>query len=230
MIQSFTIEEKTGPKKISIDLKGAILCGYTGRNQGAVKKHIEELAKEGVKPPPSVPTFFPKPAWGVTVDGDIYVESLESSGEIEFVLFVDKHNIWVGLGSDHTDREMERLDILKSKQPCPTPVAQNLWNYEEVKGHWDQIEMRSWVSQKGKRFLYQETTLATILPPEELIRLVKQKVQGSVEGIAIYSGTSPITTERMVCGDRFEGELFDPVLKRKITLNYSIHTLDSFKR
>ena len=65
MIQSFILEEKKGEKEVSLEIKGAVLCGYTGRDQSAVKRHIEELKKEGVKPPPSVPTFYPKPPQGI---------------------------------------------------------------------------------------------------------------------------------------------------------------------
>jgi len=229
MIQSLILEEKAGKKQVSFDIKGAILCGYTGRDQSAVKRHIEELKKEGVKPPPSVPTFYPKPPQGVALDGDIYVEGYETSGEIEYVLLTNPQGIWVGLGSDHTDRELERLDILKSKQVCPAILSRSLWKYEEIKDHWDEIGIRSWATKEGKKMPYQESTLATILPPEELIRLVQQKVRGSLEGIVIYSGTPPLKTEGIIFADHFEGELYDPTLKRKLTLNYSIHTLGWFR-
>ena len=229
MIQSLILEEKTGKKQVSFEIKGAILCGYTGRDQSAVKRHIEELKKEGVKPPPSVPTFYPKPPLGVTLDGDIYVEGHETSGEIEYVLLANPQGIWVGLGSDHTDRELERLDILKSKQVCPAILSRSLWKYEEIKDHWDEIGIRSWATKEGKKMPYQESTLSTILPPEELIRLVQQKVRGSLEGIVIYSGTPPLKTESMIFADRFEGELYDPLLKRTLTLSYSIHTLGWFR-
>ena len=229
MKHSFILEEKTGEMDVTMEIKGAVLCGYTGRNQSAVKKHIEELAKEGVKPPPSVPMFYPKPPQGIAVENHIYVEDRETSGEIEFVLLVNPQEIWVGLESDHTDRGLERLDILKSKQACPTLLSRNLWKYEEIRGHWDKIGIRSWATKEGKKVLYQESTMETILPPEELIRLVQQKVRGPLEGIAIYSGTPPIKTEGMIFADRFEGELQDPILERKLTLNYSIHTLSWFR-
>ncbi|MBU1208038.1 MAG: DUF2848 domain-containing protein [Proteobacteria bacterium] len=229
MNQSFTLEGKEGKREISLEIKGAILCGYTGRDQAAVRRHIEELQKEGVKPPPSVPTFYPKPPQGIAFDGDIYVQGQETSGEIEYVLLVNPQGLWVGLGSDHTDRELERLDILKSKQVCPTIISRSLWNYDEIKEHWDNIEIRSWATREDRKVLYQESSLATILPPRELIRLVQQKVQGSLEGITIYSGTPPLKTGGIVFADRFEGELYDPVLKKKLTFNYSIHTLSWFQ-
>lgn len=225
----FIVEEKAGKREITYDMRGAILCGYTGRNHSAVQRHIEELKKEGVEPPPSVPTFYPKPPQGMVLERDIQVEGQETSGEIEYVLLVDGNSIYVTVGSDHTDRELERINILKSKQVSPAVLSKNLWNYKEIKDNWDQIQIRSWVLREGKRTLYQDSTLGTILPPEELIRSVQQRVKGSLEGIAIFSGTPPLLTEKIVFTDRFEGELLDPVLNRKITIGYSIHTLDWFR-
>ncbi len=228
MAESFTIEEANAKQDISVDIQGVVLCGYTGRDQEAVKKHVEELQKEGIEPPPSVPMYYPKPPRGIEKASVIDVQGSETSGEIEYVLIVDKNDIYVGLGSDHTDREMERLDILKSKQVCPAVVSQEMWNYDEVKDHWDKIQIRSWVTTAGERTLYQESALFTMLRPEDLIDLVGKRVSGSLDGMAILSGTPPILTGEMIFADRFEGELDDPILKRKITIDYSVKTIDWF--
>jgi hypothetical protein len=224
----FIISEKAGDTEISYDVKGTVLCGYTGRDQEAVKRHIEELKKEGVEPPPAVPMFFPKPPSGLTLDGGIYVEGRETSGEVEYVVLYNEGHLYIGVGSDHTDRELERLNILKSKQVCPAVISKNLWKYEEVKAHWDRIEIRSWVVSRGEKLLYQESTLGTILPPEDLVELVDQRVDGSIQGIAILSGTPPILTENMIFSDRFSGELLDPVLDRRIEFAYTVESIDWF--
>jgi hypothetical protein len=83
--------------------------------------------------------------------------------------------------------------------------------------------------REGERTPYQDSTLATILPPEELVRLVRERVEGSLEGIAIFSGTPPLVTEGIFFSDRFEAGLWDPVLNRQIEFGYSIHTLDWFR-
>jgi hypothetical protein len=229
MICNFTLLEKSGSRAEAMDIRGAVCCGYTGRNQSAVRQHIEELAKAGVKPPPSVPAFYPKPPAGVELEEEIFAPGKETSGEVEFVLLLKGKEIWVGVGSDHTDRDLERLDILKSKQVCPATMSRSLWKYGEIKDHWDQIEIRSFATKDGKKVLYQESTVGTILPPEELIRLVQEKVAGPLEGIAIYSGTPPLKTEAIIFADLFEGELYDPILKRKLTMRYFIHPLDWFR-
>ena len=225
----FTIEEKAGQRELDYEINGAVLCGYTGRDQAAVRKHIEELAKEGIEPPPSVPTLYPKAPWGLAQKNAIQVEGRETSGEMEFFLLVDNSSIYVGAASDHTDRELERIDIRKSKQVCPTMLSRTVWNYEEVKETWDQIQIRSWAFKDGQKSIYQESTLGSILPPEDLIDLVRQQLNDPIGGIALFSGTPPLLAGEMVFADRFEGELLDVNFGRKITIAYDIHTLEWFK-
>jgi hypothetical protein len=225
----FSVEEISGTRGVAFEIRGAVLCGYTGRDQSAVRKHIEELAKEGVPPPPSVPTVYPKPPQGIALGGELEVAGLETSGEVEFVLLAQGSDLYVGVGSDHTDRELERLDILKSKQVCPCVLSSALWRYEEFKERWDQLVMRSWVTQGGERVLYQETTLATILSPEDLFAVARERVDGSLDGIAIFSGTTPLRTERMIFAERFEGEILDPVLQRRLTVDYLVRTWSWFR-
>jgi hypothetical protein len=229
MIFHFKVEEKAGKKEIDYEVKGAVLCGYTGRDQTAVRKHIEELAKEGVEPPPSVPTLYPKPPWGLTQKDTIQVEGRETSGEVEFFLLVDEGRIYVGVASDHTDRELERIDIRKSKQVCPTILSRHLWDYKEVKQAWDQIQIRSWAIKDGQKKIYQESTLLSILPPEDLIRLVRQHLNDRIGGIALFSGTPPLLAGEMIFADRFEAELLDARFNRKLTVEYDIHTLEWFR-
>ena len=225
----FRIDEKADQRELDYEVNGAVLCGYTGRDQEAVRKHIEELAKEGVDPPPKVPILFPKPPWSLTQEDVIQVEGRETSGEIEFFILVDDGRIYVGVASDHTDRALERIDIRKSKQVCPTVLSKTVWNYEEVKDSWDQIQIRSWAIKGGQKSIYQESTLASILPPEDLIQLVQQNLNDPIGGIALFSGTPPLLAGEMIFADRFEGELVDTRFDRKIVVEYDVHTLEWFK-
>lgn len=229
MTLEFIIEETSGTRNFPCGMRGAIICGYTGRDQASVRQHLEELKREGIEPPLSIPMFFQKPFWGISMDNEIQVQGKETSGEVEFVLLLQGDKIYVGVGSDHTDRELEKLDILKSKQVCPSVVSKVLWNYHELRDHWDRIEIRSWAGEQGKKTLYQKFSLADILRPEALVDQVRQRVRGDMDGIAIFSGTSPLLTETFLFADRFEAELLDPVLKRKIEIGYSVQTLEWFK-
>jgi hypothetical protein len=226
---NFELEEKGKTRKLALPIRGALICGYTGRDQAAVRAHIAELETEGIAPPDSVPSYFPKAPAGVVTDEELVLAGAETCGEMEFVLLPQGDEIYVGAGSDHTDRALEKVDMTASKQITPAVVSRRLWNYRDVKAHWDRIEIRSTAVEKGKRLLYQESTLGTILPAEELMRLARTKVRGSLDGIAIYSGTPPLKPGRFVFAERFEGELADPVLKRKLTVHYDVRVIDWYK-
>ena len=224
-----SVEGREGISRQERDLKGAIICGYTGRNQEMVRRHIEELAAQGIEPPPMVPMYFVKPPWGLCLEEEIQVQSPNNSGEVEFVLLVDQDEIYVGVGSDHTDREMEKLDIAKSKLVCPSVIGRRFWKYSEIKDHWDQIELRSWVSKDGKMVLYQECNTTSFLSPEALLDKVRQQTELELTNVPIFGGTSPLLVEGFAYAERFEAEIFDPVTERRITLGYNVNVLDWFK-
>jgi hypothetical protein len=224
----FTVEGKSGPSRLSCELKGAVICGYTGRDQAAIQKHIHELEKEGIQPPPSVPMYYPKPAWGLTVADTMHVFGAQTAGEVEFVLLPQGAKTYVGVGSDHTDRDLEKLDIPKSKQVVPSVISKTLWDLDDVLDHWDQIEFHSWASCGGKRVPYQNAPVSCLLPPADLLARVRARVRGDLAGLAIFGGTSALLTGGFVFADRFEGELFDPVRQRTLRIDYSVQTLTWF--
>ena len=94
----------------------------------------------------------------------------DSSGEVEPVIVSLADGLWVGIGSDHTDRKAEAVGIALSKQLCGKPVGHDLWSYEEVEPHWDQLVLRSFAVIEGERVLYQEGPLTALRTPRDLIR------------------------------------------------------------
>lgn len=68
------------------EVKRMINAGYVGTDRKAVNAHIEELRKEGVLPPPSVPMVFPVLSHNVTTENQIEVIGDNTSGEVEFAL------------------------------------------------------------------------------------------------------------------------------------------------
>ena len=133
-----------------------IIAGYTGRNQEEVKAHINELAAQGVPAPTEIPTIFRATLDRLKTDNDMEVLGEHTSGEAEAVLLVAGNDIWVAVGSDHTDRELEKINIVASKQVCPKPVSAEVWRYADVRERWDSLVLRSWVGETGREQLYQE--------------------------------------------------------------------------
>ena len=106
---------------------------------------------------------------------------------------------------------------------CAKPIAATAWRYEDVRPHWDQLMLRSDVRHGGERQLYQEGFVATMRPPEELIKLYTGG--GTLPaGTAMFCGTLAVHGN-IAFADRFEMELNDPVLGRTISHAYTISTL-----
>jgi hypothetical protein len=163
----------------------------------------------------------------LTTDGEIAVISEKSSGEVEYVLLSQGEEIWVTVGSDHTDREMETHSIPASKQMYPKCLASEGWPYSDLKDHWDELILRCWVQKKGKRSLYQEAPLGSIIPPEELLSELPREGLLQEEGLVLLSGTVP-TQSGLIYGDSYDLEMEDPILKRSIRHSYEVGILSQY--
>jgi hypothetical protein len=205
------------------EIDSLVIAGWTGRNVEALEAHIKELEAIGVKRPKSVPIFYRVAYSLLTTAPAIEVMADKSSGEVEFVLYALKDGLWLGVGSDHTDRKAETVGVTLSKQLCAKPVGATLWRYDEVKPHWDKLKLRSYVPDGAKRRLYQEGPVTNMRSPEELIKLYTggDKLEA---GTAMFCGTFAVHGEISYSGT-FNMELEDPVLGRKLTHGYKIVSL-----
>ena len=109
-----------GARSALLSITDAVIAGWTGRDAEAVEKHILELEKLGIPRPSSTPIFYRVAASRLTIAGEIQVVGESSSGEVEAIYVQYDGALWVGLGSDHTDREVETYGITVSKQVCET--------------------------------------------------------------------------------------------------------------
>ncbi|MEX2453272.1 MAG: DUF2848 domain-containing protein [Rhodospirillaceae bacterium] len=219
---SLTIEPSGETRDLRID--DVVIAGWTGRNVDALEKHIKELEEMGVPRPSSVPCFYRVGTETFTTSGDLQFLGEKSSGEVEFILIGTADGMLIGVGSDHTDREVETYSVPVSKQMCAKPVSATVWRYADVAGHFDSLMLRSWATADGKKTLYQEGPVTTMRPPEELIGLYLPGRSELPAGMAMYCGTlAAIGGIRMA--DRFDVEIEDPVLGRKISHGYSVRTL-----
>ena len=220
---TFTIDAQGTTTPLTLAIDQAVVAGWTGRDPVARDKHIAELEAIGIARPASTPIYYRVSARRLTTEDVIEVSGHDSSGEVEFVLIGWQGRIFVGLGSDHTDRKVETYSITVSKQMCDKPIAPVLWELEEVIDHWDRMILRAYAWIKGKRELYQEGTLDAMLPVSELIA---RGFDGGKfpDGCAMFGGTfAAIGGIRPA--DRFEYELEDPVLKRTIRHGYDVIVL-----
>jgi hypothetical protein len=217
---TFTIDAQDTTTPLTLPIDQAVIAGWTGRDPVARDKHIAELEAIGIARPASTPIYYRVAARRLTTADSIEVCGGGSSGEVEFVLIGWQGRIFVGLGSDHTDRKVETYSVTVSKQMCDKPIAPVLWELEEVAGHWDQMILRSHAWIGGKRELYQEGTLDSMLPVEELIHRGFGSA-GFPDGCAMFGGTFA-AKGGIRPASRFEYELEDPVLKRSIRHAYDV--------
>jgi hypothetical protein len=208
-----------------IEITTLVIAGWTGRDKAAVEHHIAELAAIGVKPPRVAPCFYRVGANLLTTAGELEVVGEDSSGEVEFVLVSAPEALYVGVGSDHTDRKVEAYGVTVSKQMCPKPIGRELWPLEEVEGRWDSLLLRSHVTREGRRRLYQEGAVDRMLPPRELLARFAGPSGILPAGTAMFCGTLAVRGE-IGGGERFEIELHDTVKNRSLRHGYAIRALE----
>jgi hypothetical protein len=222
-----TLERQYRSEPLTFRYQRMVNAGYAGRNQEEVRRHIEELAKKGIPGPKKTPVLYPVVGRMLVTDSEIEVYSHETCGEVEYVLLIENESkVYVGLGSDHTDRHLEETDIPRSKQICPNLVSRKVWSLDEVQDHWDELEITSKMIKSGQEIPYQKGRLALILEPKDLIEFVRSKVPAPLNGTVIYSGTLSSLTGGFVFGEKFLAELFDPRLHRRLDLSYDVKPLD----
>jgi hypothetical protein len=222
-VLSLLVESEGRTAPLNFRVRRMVNAGFVGRDQATVQAHIDEMKHLGIPAPASVPVFFALTADNVTTADHIEVIGPGTSGEAEYVLLLNRHDVFVGVGSDHTDRALEGASIRKSKQVCKNVLSARVWRYRDVKEHWDELELRSWVRSpdNGPEVLYQEGNLGTILLPETLIDLVRARITDErCDGLVIFSGTVPMVAGKIIYSSEFRCELRDPRSRRSLSCGY----------
>jgi hypothetical protein len=214
------LELNLGGEAVATEIHIAIVAGWAGRDKAAVEHHIAELEELGVPRPSTTPLFYRVSAARVTTDAEIE-STAAASGEVEAVLLRAGGRVWVGVGSDHTDREVEAYKVAVSKELCAKPIGAELWPYEEVEDHWDELVMRAWIVEDGEEVLYQEGTLASLLSGADLMVASEPSLaDGSIMFCGTFAAIGGIRPSA-----RFRYQLEDPVRGRSIEAAYSVRTL-----
>ncbi len=226
MSRGTTITLKVGSRassRLDFEVRHLWNGGWAGRDQNAVRRHVEEMEGLGVPAPSTTPIFFPLASTLATTADHVEVLGAETSGEVEYALLVDAGRVLVTVASDHTDRGFERYGIQASKQLYPDVLAPEAWPLEECRSHWDQLVLRCWTTASGQRKLYQEAPLAELLDAGVWLDLLTRHGVPR-DGLVFLSGT-PASLGGVVFGDRYEIELEDPVLGRAIRHRYAVEVL-----
>ena len=208
----------------TVHISAMIIAGWTGRDSRVVEQHIAELEAMGVPRPRSTPCFYRVSTDLLTTKKQIEVVGTDSSGEVEFFIIKLDDGMWVGVGSDHTDRKVESYNVTVSKQLCAKPIAPKLWRYDDLKDHWDQLSLRAYRYTGTSRHLHQEGPVTTMLAPEDLMASYTQDLSDLPLGAVMFCGTLAVVGG-IQGAETFGIEIEDPVLKRVISHQYRVETL-----
>jgi hypothetical protein len=208
-----------GEEHLECSIDQLIVAGWTGRDSEAVNHHIEELAQLGISPPSDVPLYYRVSDSLLTQSADIQVLGNASSGEVEPLILRQQDKWYLGLASDHTDRQLEAHSVAASKQACVKPVAKHVWELDSVINHLDDILLRCSIKENDEIVLYQSGSLAAIQPLQTLINNINLS-----ENAAMLCGTLA-AIESVRPATEYYMELEDPVLNRRISLKYNVRAL-----
>jgi len=210
---------------VQLEMDSCVAAGYTGRDQKSVQAHIDELKKLGVPTPYATPAMYWISPARLTTREQIIVVGGKTSPEVEFFVAGDSHgNFYITIASDHTDRQLETVSVGKAKQICEKIIGDDVWLVDDVRNHWDKIEIESNVFLHGEWRPYQSGTLGQIMALADLCELIRND-QPAGRQPALLSGTIPIIGGDTIYTTACEIMMVDPVLDRKLIKQYTISSL-----
>lgn len=196
-------------REIRINPGHIVIAGFTGRDEVSVADHVRELAAIGVPVPAVIPAFWRLDSALLTADNVIEVTGPDTSGEAEPVIIRHDGRLYLGVGSDHTDRDLERSDIPASKAACPKPMSREVAQLPDRMdaGDWDRIELSCTVDGLP----YQHGTLAALRPPADLLTRLRAGGNDCDDGdLVMFCGTLPLLHGRFVAGTIWDLTLLVP--------------------
>ena len=194
--------------------------GSATRDPQSVVAHQEEVAKSGIHIAVDVPAprIYPIGLHSLDTSNSVFVQSTQTSGEVEIVIYVSDQ-IYVGVGSDHTDRALETVSIPGSKQACVNHLAPKLWAWSDIADSWDECVLRSWVDGR----LYQEVGVDKFLSPPDVLSVLKERVNNvPTRDFLVYCGTYVSVDKALGFGSNWRYQLDAPKLNRQIDAQYEV--------
>lgn len=185
-----------------------VVAGYTGRDAASVRAHIEELDAIGVPRPHRVPAFYQLDPALLCTGPTTRINGGNTSGEVEPVLIRRSGRHWLTVGSDHTDRDLERVDIQAAKAACPKPIARTALPLGADLSHvdWDGFVVTCHVDGQ----LYQRGELRSLRTPADLMAELADALGEPGEDLAVFGGTVPLLGGEFVAGTEWVLRLSTP--------------------
>lgn len=212
-----------GKECIAADFDRVVIGGWTGRDRQAVARYVDGLVEKGFARPSRLPCYYGVSPALLTQAETIDVLGESTSGEAEVVLMTVGDAVYVGLGSDHTDRAMAPKSVAYAKQLCAKPVARAVWRLADVAGYWDELVLTSEIEEENGPVVYQQGRLSELLPLADLLEAATAQADAANAGV-LFCGTVPVVGGIRPSG-RFSMRLDDPRLGRHIAHSYTINVI-----
>jgi hypothetical protein len=182
------------------------IVGYAARDRASLDSHLVELDVLGVPRPERIPTVWVVEGSMLSSSGPLHASPATSSGEAEPVLVRHVGNWYLTIGSDHTDREMERISLAAAKGACPKAIATECWPLALVESHWDSLLVQSSIRLDGAWVPYQEGELALLQPVDWYLSRFSD--HAGVDRV-VYCGTVPTSSGLRMGAEGFRAQLID---------------------
>jgi hypothetical protein len=227
-VLNLVVQTAAGELPLSFEVKALVNAMYCDRGvvpdemiaeiKDSLPEDIRRLGLASVLH--RIPDFCKSSRYLLTTDDEIEVQGNQTCGEVEVVALVNGDNIFIGVGSDHCDRAVEPFFYYKPKQMAPRVLCPRVWRYEDVKGHWDKLELKAEMVCDGRREVFQNGKLAELATLVDLLG----KCEYAPDGLVLYTGTPALPDYTF--GEGFDIELNDPILGRSLRHSYSIQVLN----
>ena len=229
------IERKDATETRTFQVASVAGARFASRDVDGMRKQLDEmLATDGyyTGATRTNPSIYRIGRYLLTQDSSFEVQGALTGGEVEVVAIRSGDEVFITVGSDQCDRELDRIFPDKPKQMCPHPIASTAWPYEEVRQHWDDLRISSEVILSGHTIRLQQSSLSELVDLDTMFEV--DTVKGLAEPLVLFCGSVPALESAAqqvretglpdevlhgVC-DEFHMRISDPVLDRRIELRY----------
>ena len=228
---AMTIESMAGTQELSLAVAAVAGARFCGRDVEGTRQDLDEMLRRDGRFTMATrtnPSIFRLGRYLLTQSAEFEVQGPMTGGETEVVAIRTGEGIFVSVGSDQCDRELDPLFPDKPKQMCPHPLARRAWPYEDVRAHWDELRVYSHVVAGAHTVPLQDSAISELVELEYLLAL--DAVKEMPDPMVLYCGCGSFLDSvdeevrrhglppetAMGVGEKFLVRLHDPVLDRTI--------------
>ena len=226
-----TIDDKSGSGERSFAVASVAGARFCARDLEGTRRELDEILRRDGRYTMATrtnPSIFRLGRYLLTQSAEFEVQGPMTGGETEVVAIRSEDGIFISVGSDQCDRELDPLFPDKPKQMCPHPLARRAWPYEEVRAHWDQLRVYGHVVAGGHTVPLQDSSVSELVELDYLLDM--DAVRELPDPMVLYCGCGSFLDSvgeevrrldlppetAMGVGDKFFVRLHDPVLDRTI--------------